>query len=361
MKYPDLNEEDIINTDKQNMFEVLKNFHTQMLDAITIGKECQTFPNPLKSNSFFVLGMGGSAISGDLLNSYLKYTAGCDHNSIQVVRDYTVPGTLNESSNVIASSYSGETEETLSSLEIAKMRTKNIVAVTTGGSLEKIANAAKIPVTIIPKGYQPRCALAYSFFPMIYTLLKSGAFEKQGVETTNKNIAETIENIKEKSNIYSELSGSNPAYSLAKQIYDTIPVIYSSDKFGIVNLRWRCQIQENAKNLVFGSILPEMNHNEINSFLAPENNISNLSVLLLRDIDDHPRTKVRFDAINNILTEILPRVITIKSDAPNYMARMFDMIYLGDWVSYYLALLNGIDPTPIPLIIKLKNILSKTS
>ena len=104
-----------------------------------------------------------------------------------------------------------------------------------------------------------------------------------------------------------------------------------------------------------------MNHNEINSFMAPENNINNLSILLFRDIDDHPRTKARFDAINDIFKEILPRVVTVSSDAPNYLARMFDMIYLGDWVSYYLALLNGIDPTPIPLIIKLKNILSKTA
>jgi len=361
MKYPDLNTEDIINTDKQNMFDVLKNFHIQMMDAISIGKECHTFPNPLNSSGFFVLGMGGSAIGGDLLNSYLKYTTGCEHISVQVVRDYTIPGTLNEQSNVIASSYSGETEETLSSLEMAKKRTKNIVAITTGGSLEEISNTSKIPVTIIPKGYQPRCALAYSFFPMIYTLIKSGALEKQGIETTEKNITETVETITEKSKIYSEISASNPAYILAKQIYDTIPIIYSSDKFGIVNLRWRCQIQENAKNLVFGGILPEMNHNEINSFMAPENNINNLSILLLRDTDDHSRINARFDAINDIFKEMLPRVITINSEAPNYMARMFDMIYMGDWVSYYLALLNGIDPTPIPLIIKLKNILAKTA
>lgn len=343
--------------DKTNMHKILYDFSEQILHAIEIIEKTQ-FQLDSKINKFIILGMGGSAIGGDLLRSYLKELDGVRHIQIIVNRNYEIPDFIDQSWCAIASSYSGGTEETISAYEQVKFKTNNIIVIASGGELEKLANNDGYPIIKIPKGFMPRCALGYSFFCLLKFFVKSGVFG----ETNNidKDIKSVVEILNEKRILYSNISENNLAYELARKIKGKIPIIYSNDRIlDVVNLRWRAQIQENAKNLAFGAFLPEMNHNEINSWQYPEHLMKNFIILLLKDKNDHPQIKRRFAAIREIFNEIGIEVIELESTCDNLLARQFDLIYLGDWVSYWLAILNGIDPTPIPLISKLKEILSK--
>ncbi|MFM7774758.1 MAG: SIS domain-containing protein, partial [Candidatus Kapaibacterium sp.] len=151
----------------------------------------------------------------------------------------------------------------------------------------------------------------------------------------------------------------NPALRLAKRLHGTVPVIYSaSERLDAVNVRWRGQIQENAKNLAFGHVLPEMNHNEINGWTFPANARKDFSIVLLRDPADHARVALRFDAVKRILRKSAKEIHEVVGVGDSLLARMFSTIYLGDWVSYYLAMLNDVDPTPVPVIMTLKSALA---
>ncbi|MCL5990501.1 MAG: bifunctional phosphoglucose/phosphomannose isomerase [Bacteroidetes bacterium] len=353
------NYKELLKIDSENMFDVLKNFPQQINDAINIGKKIIPNNEIKKCDKIAVLGLGGSAIGGDLLRSYSEFTKGADHLSINVYRKYNIPNTIDENTFVIASSYSGGTEETIQSFKEALTKTKNIIIISTGGELGKLGEENNISVIKIPSGLMPRCAIGYSFFVMLYVLMKYGYFKPEAIEETEKAIIEINEKIILKSEIYSNISDGNSAIDIAEKLVGKIPIIYSSiERMDSVNLRWRCQIQENAKNLAFGNYLPEMNHNEINAFSFPASITSHSIIIMLRDVEDNSRIKMRFDALKEILNEKVDNIIELKGDGKYLLTRMFEMIYLGDWISYYLALLNGIDPTPIPLITKLKNILS---
>ena len=346
--------------DKSNMFDILKTFPKQIETAIEIGKSAPKFKYTFKSNNFLILGMGGSAIGGDILRTYAKETKGADKLLIQSCRDYSVPGYFDNTTNVIASSYSGDTEETLSALKDCIDRgMENIVCISSGGKLTEMAKENNFPLISIPGGLQPRCALGSSFFPLIYLFLNSNAFNDIARSVTELAIEELKEILNAKSKIYSELNESNPALNLAKEIFEKIPIIYSSSQIlDAVNLRWRCQIQENAKNFVCGNLLPEMNHNEINSFRFPSQVKNNFKVIFLKDILDNDRVKIRFDALEQVIDKYSPNTISLTGDGKYFLSRIFDLIYLGDWTSYYLALLNETDPTPIPEILFLKDFLS---
>jgi glucose/mannose-6-phosphate isomerase len=153
---------------------------------------------------------------------------------------------------------------------------------------------------------------------------------------------------------------NNPAFAIAQKIQGKIPVIYSAaDRFDTVNLRWRGQIQENAKHLAFGNLLPEMNHNEINGWLQPEEMVRNFIAIFLRDREDHERVQARMEITRKIVGRHAGGALEVESQGETLLARIFSLIHLGDWVSYYLALLNGVDPMPVPVIENLKKQLEK--
>lgn len=355
----DITQEDIKRIDKDNMFRVIADFPEQVAEAVEIGEKSPTLPH--KTTDFLILGMGGSAIGGDLLSTYAANTQALSHLRININRDYSLPGYINSNTAVIASSYSGGTEETITALLESAKISDNILCITTGGKLGEIADAQGFPKVTIPGGLMPRCALGYSFFTMLKILLKSIEIPQSDRNEIETSIQRTIQLLKNKSKIYSEPSDNNPAYNIAKALQNTLPVIYSSNIMSTVNLRWRAQFQENAKNQAFGNVLPEMNHNEINSWSYPEHLLKDFSVILIENQSDNEKIKVRMNAVEEILSEKAGKVIRVKSDAEDYLARMFDLIYLGDWTSYYLALFNGEDPTPIPLISKLKEIVAKST
>lgn len=350
----------LFNADKANMYNVLLTFPEQVRHAINIGEEAAFFSTAPASNDIVVLGLGGSAIGGDLVRSYCAATKGADMLNISVSRGYTVPGTLHANSLVVASSYSGDTEETLSAYAAARKVTKNMLCISTGGKISQLAAKHNLPLISIPKGFQPRCALGYSFFPLLMTVLRHPAVAKAAVKRSTVAMEETVSLLDKLSTIYADPSSKNPALALAKKLHGTAPVIYSAaERMDAVNLRWRGQIQENAKNVAFGHVLPEMNHNEINGWSYPKQHTKNFSVVLLRDKDDHARVSIRFDALRELIRKNVKAVHEVRGEGESLLARMFSVIYLGDWVSYYMAMLNGVDPSPVPIITKLKGILAE--
>lgn len=345
--------------DNSNMFAILLNFAEQISDALEIANK-----NPIPKNNlnkFVILGMGGSAISGDLISDYLNSKPATKNIQIIVNRDYELSAYsayIDSNTIVIASSYSGNTEETINALYEAEKFTRNIICISSGGKLSEIAKTKQIPLIKIPSGMMPRCAVAYSFFPILLTIAHLSGVSDLTQHEINTDINGVINTIKNKSTLYSTTDDNNPAIQIAGKLSGTIPVIYSSNALKSINLRWRCQIQENSKNLCFGNLLPEMNHNEINSWIHPSELLKNFSIVLIKEQNDINPISNRFNAVNTLLESEVNTIIPVISHEQQLLSRMFDLLYLGDWVSYWLALLNNEDPTPIPIITKLKRLLS---
>lgn len=158
---------------------------------------------------------------------------------------------------------------------------------------------------------------------------------------------------------YGNFEENNSAIQIAKKLINKIPVVYSSSELlDTINLRWRGQIQENAKALAYGNVLPEMNHNEINGWQNPKNMMNNFVLIFLQDPAEDARLQPRFDAMEKLLGNKVSEIIKIQRNEHYALARMFTLLYFGDWVSYHLAILYREDPTPIPLIMQMKELMS---
>lgn len=344
-----------------SMFNALKNFPNQFDEAIQLCENAAGLISKKRAanHQIIIAGMGGSAIGGDLLKDYFQYSDVKNKFKINVVRDYEMPRFADEKTFFIISSYSGNTEETLTIAKEAVEMSPNIVCITSGGTLEKIATEKKLPLILLPKDLQPRCATGYIAVSMLMALIKCGFITK----TESRNIMTSIEaardTLKEMSENFSNYEFQNIAVTLAEMLKDSVPVVYSTNKFATANLRWRNQIQENAKTFAFGNLIPEMNHNEINAFDAAKDITDKVSVILFNDSTDNERDKKRIEIFKEILNDKVSTVIELTASSEDYLAKIFEYIYLGDWVSYYLAIARNVNPTPIPNIKKIKDFLAK--
>jgi glucose/mannose-6-phosphate isomerase len=338
--------------DKSNMRKLLVNLPLQIEEAVRIGKGARIPYRTSAVRNIVVTGLGGSAIGGDLLRSYSAEDLGVP---FFVNRTYTLPEFVDRNTLVIVSSYSGGTEETIAAHQDAKKRGAMIVAISSGGETEQMARKFKHPFIKIPKGYPPRAAIGYSFFPSLLVLQSIKLLSKR-----DKEIRETVTLLQRQGKTYARLDEKNEALNLARQLYTRLPIIYSaSDRFDVVNLRWRGQLAENAKVLAFGHVLPEMNHNELVGWKVLQRHMSDMAVVFLRDPGEHARVKERMRITRGIVSEFANKVIEVESKGSSLLARIFSLVYLGDWTSYYLALLNGVDPTPVRIIDYLKWELTK--
>ncbi|MBT4368956.1 MAG: bifunctional phosphoglucose/phosphomannose isomerase, partial [Candidatus Marinimicrobia bacterium] len=298
-------------------------------------------------------GMGGSAIGGDVV-SVLEQ----DKLNVPFVvcRGYSLPNWVNENTLVVCSSYSGNTEETLSALDDAILKNAQICGITTGGRIAKNLKKLDKDVVLIPPGLQPRAALAFSFVPMAKCL------EEAGVLTLSFDnwIDSSIGAINRAREIYSLGNEKNPVYELAQQVYDKIPVIYADNStLGVAALRLKGQICENGKMLAYHNELPEFNHNEIVGWENNPDIFEKLFVLWLTDADDNARVKYREKITQDILNEVGVDQYVLEMTGNSFQERFLHMIYYGDWLSYWCAILHGTDPSPVKKISRLKEELSK--
>jgi glucose/mannose-6-phosphate isomerase len=338
--------------DRSDMRALLTGFPHQVGDAVRIGKEAALVPLKAKPAAIVVTGLGGSAIGGDLLRSYLA-----DQLEVPFVvnRHYTLPKFVGPSTLVVVSSYSGGTEETVASYHEAMKRKAQVVCVTSGGEIASLARKNKQTLILLPKGYPPRAALGYSFFPMLLMLSRYKIIPSQDAA-----VRETVALLKKLSVRYRLTGQKNQALELARQLYNKVPVIYSStDRTDAVNVRWRGQIAENAKTLAFGHVFPEMNHNELVGWKVLRRVMEEMAVVYLHDREDHPRVALRMEIARGIIGEFAARIIDVRSEGKSRLARTFSLVHLGDWASFYLAMLNGVDPTPVNVIDYLKRQLDR--
>ena len=339
--------------DRSNMRKLLAEFPDQIDDAVRIGKSARMPFKAKNLNAIVLTGLGGSAIGGDVLRSYLA-----DDLRVPFIvnRHYALPEFVDSRTLVIVASYSGGTEETIAAHHDAIRRKAKILCVSSNGETARLAGHHRQPLLKIPGGLPPRTALGYSFFPTLLALSAMGC-----IPSKEKEIRETVRLLRRLSGTYGSLSNrKNPALELAKQLYNKLPVMYSSaDRFDVVNTRWRGQLAENSKVLAFGHVLPEMNHNELVGWKVLKRQMKEMAVVFLRDAGDHERVKIRMKITKSIVGEYASKVIDVESEGSSLLARMFSLIYLGDWVSFYLAVMNGVDPTPVRVIDYLKRELGK--
>lgn len=336
--------------DAQNMKQLLVDFHLQVKTAIEIGKKSKIKINTKNLNAIVLSGLGGSAIGGDLLRSYLASELKIP---FIVSRHYFLPNFVNKNTLVIIGSYSGNTEETLSSYNDAIRKGAKILAISNGGEVTKIAKKNKHNLISIPAGLPPRAALGFSFFPLLVTFAKLGLIKNQ-----TKFLNETVEMLKNKSVEFTK--NENETLNLAEKLVGKLPIIFSSaDRFDAVNTRWRGQINENSKQLAYGNVFPELNHNEIVGWEALTELMKKTHLIFLRDKNDFKRVALRMNITKKILENFPANFTEIYSLGKSELTRIFYLIYFGDWVSFYLAILNGIDPTPVKKIDYLKNKLAE--
>ncbi len=299
-----------------------------------------------------VAGMGGSAIGSDLVANVYD---GSMPSPLVTVRDYQLPHWIDSRSLVFTVSYSGNTEEALSCLEEALRRGCYTVCLCSGGRMAEIAGSEGLPLIDVPQGLQPRAALGYLSIPIAACLESLGL-----VEAVEQDVQEASSVLRELRRIYGPENPQeeNPAKQLAAELHGAIPVIYGCELTAIAARRWKCQINENAKTLVFANQFPELNHNEIVGWENPAAALDLFRIVYLTDDGIHPQNRKRMQITAEMLREHTGGIIEYPTTGEGRLARLFSSIYLGDYVSLYLAILGGIDPSPVERIEELKRKLS---
>jgi len=342
--------------DKSDMLALLTSFPAQCRKAKEIGERFSIGADYFSGCSGILFtGLGGSAIGADLIRSYLA-----DEMPVPIFvnRNYTLPAFVSEKTLVIASSYSGNTEETVSAYKDARARGARMIAITSGGEIAAMASSDGIPLVTIPGGLPPRCALGYSFFPNLILISKLGLIPDQGQKIDAA--IRMLERLRD-TKVGPEVGkGANVAQAIARKLHGKFPVVYGGqDRIDSVVVRWRGQLAENSKAIASSHIFPEMNHNEIVGWQNPKDLMKKLIVVLLRDRGDHPRTAKRMDITKRLIENEGAKVLEVASAGESILERVFSLICIGDFVSYYLAILYGVDPTPVDRVTYLKKELAK--
>lgn len=342
--------------DRENFKKYLLSFPQQIIESQEIFKKNKIEFKKGTVTEIVYLGMGGSAIAGDIIGEILFDQLSLP---IQVIRGYEVPGYCSSSTLVIASSYSGNTEETLQAVEYASQKGAKIVAITSGGTLHQLAKKKKWKVLDVPAGYPPRQAFGYLFF-LAYQLILA-VMNKSLAEEDFNYLFQFAETMIQRTD---ELSTEGKVFTkdLAIRIKNKIPIIYStSPHLNSVSVRWKNQFQENSKSMAFSNTIPEMNHNEIVGWEMEGKLCQNYLVLFLENEQNNPRIESRLQLTKNIIRDRGADVVEVYAEGKNLLSQTISLIITGDWTTYYLALLYEKDPSSIINIDYLKSELKKLS
>lgn len=302
-----------------------------------------------------ICGMGGSAIAADLVVGAYRERL---RVPVTVVRDYYLPGWIGENTLVILSSYSGGTEETLTCASQALDRNSLCVAVTSGGKLGSHYADEGVPVVPVVPGLQPRAALLRMLIPLVVLFDRMEILPSlsSDLEEARATVATAIATLGP-----DVPEAENPAKQLARSLQASVPLVWGAELTAPIATRWKGQFNENAKVPAYASTLPELDHNEIVGFSGMPAPLSELvQLILLRDERQHRQVQRRFDLTRELIESHVSRVLSITSEGQSALARMLDLVLLGDYVSLYLALLRAVDPGPVDVIERLKERLAET-
>jgi glucose/mannose-6-phosphate isomerase len=302
----------------------------------------------LKVSKVVILGMGGSAIGGDLVSSLVTPEANLP---IIIHRGYNLPAFIDSKTLVIASSYSGMTEETLSSFEQALETDSKKLVITTGGKLKIIAEERNIPVFSFDYRAQPRAALPFSFLPILGFLQRLGFIKDKSAD-----VAETVAALEKLSRRINEgvSLSQNSAKQLANRLYGHLPIIYGADILSEVAHRWKTQLNENSKAWAFYEVFPELNHNAVVGYQFPPELASKIVVVLLQSAYLLKRIQLRYQVTCRLLEQAKVSYQIVEGEGTGPLSQMMTLVLFGDYVSYYLAILYKVDPSPVKAIDYLK-------
>ncbi len=335
--------------DKSNLRKVILDGANQFKQGLEIAKNIKVEG---VFESVTLSGMGGSALPGNILrvfiNDLFKRNSG-DKRRLAVYQNrfYSLPPEAYENSLNIICSFSGNTEETVASFKEAIENNLKCVGISSGGKIEQMCKEYGVPHVKLPvpyENFQPRMATGYFFAAIFQILVNAGL-----VNDATDELVLMAENLKEETEKIEETGRK-----LAEKIKGKTPIIYSSTKFKPVAMIWKIKINENAKTPAFWNFFPELNHNEMVGFTNPQ---ANFIALMLKDIEDEVQNQKRFDVTAEVLRSKNISVEIINMEKGSVFYKIFATLYLGDWMSYYLALEYGQDPTPVDMVENFKKML----
>lgn len=323
------------------MKKLIEAIPNHLKDALFIGKKATLNWRDSHKNiqNVVISGLGGSGIGGTVVSQILE-----NECKIPVVinKNYTLPTFVDEHTLVIVSSFSGNTEETLKAFEYALEKGAEIVCITSGGELRELSRKHQLNYVKLPPCDSPRAMMFYSVVQQMTVLVHYGVVSSKFVNQVENAIIlieKEIENIKK------------IAHSIAEKIDEKPVHIYVESYYESVAVRWRQQINENSKKLCSHHVIPEMNHNEL---VAWEKDGHNHAVILLRNEDELPKNKFRFDITKPFFEEKTSNITEVWSKGKTKLERSIYLLVVGDWVSLYLAKKRGVDPANIECIHKMK-------
>jgi len=345
--------EQIRAVDKNNALAVVAKLPEMLLAADELAQKVE-LDKVKKLTQIVVCGMGGSAISGNIVHDLLL-----DRLKLPLIvnRSYSVPAFVDKTTLVFALSYSGNTEETLSAAKQSLDQGAKIICVTSGGKLKQFAESNQLPLYLIPGGYQPRAALPFLLVPILSSLAALGLLSGWRSE-----LEEALKLSKKLSVAYGvdKPVRDNLAKQLAKKLLDKTPLIMAATgTTEAAGLRFKTQLNENSKVTTLFNVFPELNHNEIVNLYAHKREESAYGLVVLRDEKDKERIKKRIEITKSLLTNQLGGVTEITAQGKSKLARIMSLIILSDFVTVYLAILRGVDPTDVSVIAKLKKELTR--
>ena len=325
------------------MKTLVEGFTKQLQEALDIANKA-VLTKKHNIQNIVVTGLGGSGIGGSILSELVQTEC---HIPIIINKDYFLPEFVNSNSMVIISSYSGNTEETLSAMKHAFAKQAQIICVTSGGEVESLAKSHNFDTIIIPGGHPPRSCIGYSLVQLL-KIIQFNEFVKTDLLAQVKSTITLLD--LEKEHIKAE------ATTIARKLLHKIPVIYSLGSCEGAAVRFRQQINENSKMLCWHHTFPEMNHNELVGWT--EKNDS-LAVVTFRTSFDYERTIKRYDLCKALFAKYCSSVTDITAEGNTRVEQFFYLINIGDWISCYIADLKNIDAVEVNVITNLKNELAK--
>ena len=350
---PDLDDLEALGAlDSEDVLGAVERFPEQCREAWEIGRSARSLPDGEGIESIVVLGMGGSGVSGDVIQAIVEPRLPFPFRTIKSYGP--IPEWVGRNTLAFAVSYSGSTEETIAALDEVLARGARVVTVSSGGPLAASAAAHGLAHVAIPAGLQPRASLGYLTLPILAVLMEMGL-----VPDSQPDVDEAIKVLSDlATRCHRERrSGENPAKDLALQIKGRIPVVYGGHGVGATAAyRFKCDLNEYGKTPAFWNEIPELDHNEIVGWdQLAELTERSFVIVLLREPGEHERVKVRFEITRRLIGRRAADVFEVASEGDGPLARLLSLIFITQLTAIYVGLAYGIDPGPVDVIQQLKS------
>ncbi len=329
---------------------LIEGYPAQVVQAIALGKSQQLTAPANEIRQVVIAGLGGSGIGGSIVKTL---TAQMLPAPLEILKSYDLPAWVGKHTLLLASSHSGNTEETLTVVQQAAQKGTKIVAITTGGQLADLAKSNGWDLVLMPfEKPCPRQFLAYSLIQQLYVLINLGLVPASLAADIDEGAALVQA---------SQSTVQESAREIAAKCVNRLPFIYADERLGALALRFQQQINENAKQMAHVNVFPEMNHNELVGWRLPALHLQQSVVILLRSAHNHPRVDIRLAVCEPIFRKLTADVMHLQLQGNSLAAQTLHFIHLTDWVSYFLAEINGVDAYEIDVINHLKNELAKVA